>query len=174
LSPAEPTREEALDAALAALGAKPYHPVYAPLPAPAGPPVKPLPDPMEPSLRKRLLGGATAPEKPDMHGCAYFDDGCPWNICYACEYEKDPEAYEQKILHSNLIKLISAYWRSPAVGERARHWETYVLEDVVAELDRPKDQRMCSDAEVAMFNVRGDYYHDRKAILLQALAELNA
>lgn len=22
------------------------------------------------------------------HGCQYFDDGCPNNICYACEAEK--------------------------------------------------------------------------------------
>ena len=127
--------EDLLDAALEELGAKPYHPVYAPLPA-----LKPLPGPMSAATKKLVLGNFEASEKPTGHGCGYFD-GAPWDICYACEYEKDPASYERKIRHSNLVMLISAYFKSTAIGERAKGWSNETLEAIVAYLDTPVAER---------------------------------
>jgi hypothetical protein len=107
------------------------------------PPVKPLPDlpePMSAATKKRLLG-AQPPEKPDFHGCAYAD-GAPWDICYACEYERSPGRYYERIRHSNLIMLISAYFKSPAIGERAKGWSNEALEAIVAYLDTPVAERV--------------------------------
>lgn len=133
-----PSPSAELDAALEELGAKPYHPVYAPLC-----PVKPLPDlpgPMSASTKKRLLG-FQSPEVPTGHGCAYADPGCPWSICYACEYEKDPATYKQSIRHTNLVMLISAYFNSTAIGQRAKDWSNEALEAIVAYLDTPVAER---------------------------------
>ncbi len=157
-----------LDAALEELGAKPYHPVYAPLK-----PVKPLPEPMDAALRGRLLGSMPKPEAPTEHGCAYADDGCPWNICYACEYERDPSAYYDKIRHSELIQLITAYWKSPTVGNRAKGWSTDTLEAIVGFLNQPRAERPFTDEQVcdSSFKIayRSPEYH-----LLAGLRELNA
>lgn len=158
--------DDALDAALDELGAKPYHPIYAPLH------VKPLPDPMDAATRARVLGRMRAPEKPDMHGCQYADPGCPWSICYACEYEKNPATYERSIRHSQLIQLISAYWRSPAVGELAKHWDNEFLEDIVAELDRPHAERAFTAAQLADLRIHDDFHH-RKSMLLYGLRKLH-
>lgn len=156
-----------LDAALDALGAKPYHPIYAPLTA-----TKPLPDPMDAAAREWLLGRMQTPEKPEMHGCAYADSDCPWSICYACEYEKNPAQYQRSIRHSQLIQIISAYWRSPAVGEKAKRWDNELLEDVVAELDRPRAERMFSDAEISEMRIRRED-HPWKDNILFALRTLH-
>jgi hypothetical protein len=126
------TAPDPLDAALEELGAKPYHPIYAPLPE--------LPGPMSAATKKRLLV-AQPPEKPDMHGCAYADSDCPWSICYMCEYEKGPQRYYERIRSSNLVMLISAYFKSPAIGERAKGWSNEVLEAIVAYLDTPIAER---------------------------------
>jgi hypothetical protein len=153
--------KDKLDAALAELGARPYHPVYAPL-------FKPLPEPMSAADRK-LLGNFPAPEKPTDHGCAYFD-GAPWDICYACEYERNPGAYYRKIRHSELVQLITAYWRSPAVGARAKGLSNETLEAIVAYLDTPKEARPFTDADVA--NPRFSDW--RTGDLVTGLRELNA
>jgi hypothetical protein len=158
--------KDALDAALDELGAKLYHPIYAPLH------VKPLPDPMDAATRARVLGRMRAPEKPDMHGCQYADPGCPWSICYACEYEKNPATYERSIRHSQLIQLISAYWHSPAVGELAKHWDNEFLEDIVAELDRPHAERAFTAAQLADLRIHDDFHH-RKSMLLYGLRKLH-
>jgi hypothetical protein len=123
-------------------------------------------------MRARILGRMQAPEKPEMHGCAYADSDCPWSICYACEYEKNPEQYERSIRHSQLVQIISAYWRSPAVGEKAKRWDNELLEDVVAEMDRPRAERMFSDAEISDMRSRREY-HPWKDNILFALRTLH-
>jgi hypothetical protein len=169
-----------LDAALAELGARPYHPVYAPL-------FKPLPEPMSAADRK-LLGNFPAPERPTDHGCAYFD-GAPWDICYACEsekvaqaglradgslaceYERDSAAYDRKIRHSELVQLITAYWRSPSVGARAKGWSNETLEAIVGFLDTPKEARPYTDAQIADPKFSGGVYDNE---MVCGLRELNA
>lgn len=32
-----------------------------------------------------------------VHGCMYFDESCPVNICYACEEEKKQKAAQEKV-----------------------------------------------------------------------------
>ena len=179
-----------LDKALAALGAKPYHPVYhpvAPLARPPTPPpaepvkllpelvggaskqtvvsIRPLPGPMDDMTRRRILRGSNAPAKPDMHGCGYFD-GAPWDICYACEYEKDPSNYERKMRHSDLVQLISAYFRDAQKGSLIKGWSNETLEDVVAFLDTPREHRSYTDEQIS----RGT---GPNTSLFAALRELN-
>lgn len=110
--------------------------------------MKPLPEPMSAATRESLLAAAPRAGVPDLHGCAYFE-GAPWDICYACEYERYPAAYDRKIRHSELIQIISAYWRSPIVGERAKGWVNETLETIVAFLDTPRAERCFTDAQIA-------------------------
>jgi hypothetical protein len=165
-----------LDKALAALGAKPYHPLARPPTPPPAPPVKllpqavvairPLPDPMDASTHARIMGSYKAPEKPTDHGCGYFD-GAPWDICYACEYEKNPSAYEQKLRNSELVMLISAYFRNTRAGERVKGYSNETLESIVAFLNTPRAERPFTDAQVA------DKTFNDGSRLLAALRELS-
>jgi hypothetical protein len=138
--------------------------------AAAKPPVvvKPLPDPMTAETRRIVLGGHKAPEKPDFHGCAYFD-GAPWDICYACEYERNPAAYQRSVRHSELVQLISAYWRSPQKGEAVKRWSNETLERVVRFLDTPRASRSFTDEHVCDKDFRSSDYE-----LLAALRALHS
>jgi hypothetical protein len=155
-----------LDERLAELGAVPYHPVYAPLPV-----VKPLPDPMDNAARRLALGDYKAPDAPDtsFHACAYFD-GAPWDFCPACEYQRNPSLYRQKARHSELVQLISAYWRDARKGATARDWSNETLEAIVAFLDTPRTDRPFTDKQVA-----DPAFSDwRNHTLLAGLRQLNA
>lgn len=113
------------------------------------PPAAPrLPAPMTAAMRVSILGIYEKEPKPTFHGCGYFD-GAPWDICYACEYEKDPSNYERKMRHSDLVQLISAYFRDVRKGSLANGWSNETLEDVVAFLDTPREHRSYTDAQVA-------------------------
>jgi hypothetical protein len=156
----------------AAFPPEPEEPPAEPAPPaakPRDPPLftAPLPEPMNLSTRRLALGSYEAPEVPTMHGCAYADSDCPWAICYACEseklaqagmradgslaceYEKNPTQYKQKIRHSELIQIISAYWRDPRKGERAKGWRNEDLEAIVAFLDTPRADRPYTDEQIA-------------------------
>ncbi len=116
-------------------------------PAPA---IKRLPDPLDKRTRQ-LLVRAQPPEKPDMHGCAY-DDGCPWAICYACEYERSPARYQERIRRSVNIEMISAYFRNVSAGQAAGSWggdSDWLLGEIVAELDKPRAERTYTDEQLA-------------------------
>ncbi len=95
-----------------------------------------------------------SPSKPTAHGCAYFDPGCPWNICFACEYEKDPEAYENQIRKAELTAIITAYWRDVNRGAFAHSLDVVVLEGVVEELSKPRDKRTFTDAQLGDFTFK--------------------
>jgi len=90
---------------------------------------------MDPATRHLLTDRNGPPAKPTQHGCAYFDDGCPWNICFACEYERDPDAYEEQIRKSNAVKLITGYFRNLNAGATANAYKAATLEAVLAYLD---------------------------------------
>jgi hypothetical protein len=132
--------------------------------------VKLLPDPMTAATRRLVLGSHTPPEKPTEHGCGYFD-GAPWDICFACEYEKNPSSYQREVRHSELVQLISAYFRDARAGERIKGWDNETLESMVAFLDTARAARCYTDAQVADKNFRGVNYLDHS--LLSALRELN-
>jgi hypothetical protein len=102
--------------------------------------VKPLPEPMSAATKKLVLGGFTAPQKPTDHGCAYFD-GAPWDICYACEYEKNPSSYYNKVRKSELVMLLSAYFKDARIGEQFKDWHLETLEEIYAYLDTPVAER---------------------------------
>jgi hypothetical protein len=134
----------------------------APVPA-----IKRLPDPLDKRTRQ-LLARAQPPEKPDMHGCVY-DDGCPWAICYACEYERSPARYQERIRRSVNIEMISAYFRNVSAGAAAGAWPStaglggsdprsasagggdsdWLLDAIVAELDKPRAERTYTDEQLA-------------------------
>lgn len=113
------------------------------------PAIKRLPDPLDKRTRQ-LLVRAQPPEKPDMHGCAY-DDGCPWAICYACEYERSPARYQERIRRSVNIEMISAYFRNVSAGQAAGSWGRAddLLCEIVAQLDTPRDKRTYTDEQLA-------------------------
>jgi hypothetical protein len=98
------------------------------------------PPPLDP-LSRRLLESAIPPAVPSDHGCGYFDPGCPWNICYACEYERDPAVYAETVRKSALVKLIVAYFRCVNAGATAMMYPVASLEGVIAFLDTPVDKR---------------------------------
>lgn len=120
-----------------AAGAEPVILASAPA-APAA--IRPLPKPMTAAMRVSILGIYEKEPKPTSHGCGYFD-GAPWDICYACEYEKDPSNYERKMRHSDLVQLISAYFRSTSKGDIANRWSNEALEAIVYYLDTPVEER---------------------------------
>jgi hypothetical protein len=130
--------------------------------------VRPLPDPMSARTRHIVLGGHKAPEKPDFHGCAYFE-GAPWEICYACEYERDSSAYKRSIRHSELVQLISAYCRDTRKGEAAKRWSNEALERIVSFLDTPRASRSFTDEQVCDKDFRSSDYE-----LLAALRALHS
>jgi hypothetical protein len=107
-----------------------------------------LPPPLD-ACSRRVLTRQLPPEKPTDHGCGYFDDGCPWNICYACEYERDPAAYTERVRKSNLVQLVTAYFRNVRAGEAAQRYTADTLAAVIAELDTETDKRRFTGAEVA-------------------------
>ena len=107
-----------------------------------------LPAPMTAVLRRSILGIYEKEPKPTFHGCGYFD-GAPWDICYACEYEKDPSNYERKMRHSDLVQLISAYFRDAQKGSLIKGWSNETLEDVVAFLDTPREHRSYTDEQIS-------------------------
>jgi hypothetical protein len=142
-----------------------------PVPPPAD--VRLLPAPLSDMIRKRIRVGVIAPEAPTEHGCAYADSDCPWSICYACEYERDPAAYQTRVRHSELVEQISAYWRSPRHGEKAKGWSTSTLEDVVHFLDTPREERRFTDEQVCDKELFSCDWGSRDATLLAALRELH-
>ena len=98
---------------------------------------------------RRLLTNSAAPtEIPTDHGCGYFDDGCPWNICYACEYERDPASYNEKIRKSSLVQLVTGYFRNVRAGEVAKRYAAETLDAVIAELDTEPANRRFTTAQV--------------------------
>ncbi len=124
----------------------------APEPAAAAPPTvkvtNPRPDPLSVrDLKLVQVGWADTPEKPTEHGCAYFD-GAPWDTCYACEYERDPEGYYQRIRHSQLVQMISAQYHDVRVGERVRGWSPSILQKIVDEIQTPRERRQFTDIQI--------------------------
>jgi hypothetical protein len=121
------------------------------LAAAAPPAVKvtnPLPDPLSARDLKLVQGGwADTPEKPTDHGCGYFD-GAPWDTCYACEYEKDPAGYASRIRHSQLVQMISAQYHDTRVGERVKRWDIWILQQVVDEIQTPRERRQLTDTQI--------------------------
>lgn len=109
--------------------------------------IKKLPEPLSARELKLIARGA-APEKPDMHGCGYFD-GAPWDICYACEYERDPATYQAKIQRSANVEKISAYFHNVTAGAQTAGWSSDTIATVVAELDKPRDKRTYTDEQLA-------------------------
>ena len=99
---------------------------------------------MDAATRRMLIDSGThhqPPAKPTQHGCAYFDDGCPWNICYACEYERDPAAYQSQIRKSTAVKIITGYFRCLNAGATAHAYSADILDAVLAYLDTPVADR---------------------------------
>jgi hypothetical protein len=114
---------------------------------------------MSARTRAMLIDKTGVPSKPTDHGCGYFDDGCPWNICYACEYERNPAAYEEQIRKSNNVKLITGYfsqqpYRSVNAGATANGYKVDILDAVLAYLDTPIADRasvtLAADAKRAL------------------------
>ncbi len=113
--------------------------------------IKKLPEPL--SARELKIAGLRSqpPEKPDMHGCGYFD-GAPWDICYACEYERDPANYQAKIRRSNNIEFITATFHNVSAGQTAASWPSRsddLLTAIVAELRKPRAERTYTDEQLA-------------------------
>ncbi len=159
----EGTMRELLAGALA--GERP------PTPPPAKPAflVKPLPDPMSSQMRGRILEAASAAEVPTDHGCGYFE-GAPWDLCHACEYEKDPSSFHSRVRKSQLIELVSAYFRDVRKGELVRGWNNAILERVVSELDTPRDARTYTDEQIC----NPEFVPPYDGGLFSALRQLNA
>ena len=109
--------------------------------------LKCLPNPLDARTRV-IIARSAAPEKPDMHGCGYFD-GAPWDICYACEYERSPATYQAKIQCSANVEKISAYFHNVTAGAQTAGWSSDTIATVVAELDKPRDKRTYTDAQLA-------------------------
>jgi hypothetical protein len=109
--------------------------------------IKKLPEPLS-ARELKLIARSVAPEKPDMHGCGYFD-GAPWDICYACEYERDPATYQAKIQRSANVEKISAYFHNVTAGAQTAGWSSDTIATVVAELDNPRDKRTYTDEQLA-------------------------
>lgn len=112
--------------------------------------IKKLPEPLSAADLKLLVRGA-APEKPTMHGCAY-DDGCPWAICYACEYERNPAGYQARIQRSTNIELISATFHDTRAGAVAAAWPsrcTDLIASIAAELQKSRKERTYTDEQLA-------------------------
>lgn len=134
--------------------------------------IKKLPEPLSAADRK-LLARRAAPEKPTMHGCA-DDDGCPWAICYACEYERDPAGYQARIQRSTNIELISATFHDTRAGAVAAAWPsscTDLIASIVAELQKPRAERAYTDeqlADSALIAEPGSLLAGLRAILVAA------
>lgn len=112
-------------------------------------PTKQLPEPLDARVFKHLARN-TPPEKPTSHGCAYFD-GAPWDICYACEYERSPATYQAKIQRSNNIEYISAAFRDTRVGQVAAAWgrSDDLIASIVGELQKPRAERTYTGEQLA-------------------------
>ena len=127
---------------------RPAEPVFfsAPL-APVAAPFR-LPSPLTAITRVGILGIYEKEPKPTSHGCGYFE-GAPWDVCYACEYEKDPANYARKMRHGDLIQLIGASFRDVRKGNLADSWSNETMESVMNFLDTPRAERCYTDAQVA-------------------------
>jgi len=119
-----------------------------PLPQPLPLPLQLLPPPLD-ARGRRILATEVPPEKPSGHGCGYFDDGCPWNICYACEYERDPATYNERVRGSPLVTVIRIYFNNMRAGEAMHGVSVETLDAVIAELNKPVAERRFTAAEVA-------------------------
>lgn len=120
--------------------------------APAAPPAaaiqpQPLPLPLDKRTRRLLTNSSAPTEVPTDHGCGYFD-GAPWDICYACEYERDPAGYNESIRKSSLVQLITGYFRNVRAGEVAKRYSAETLDAVIAELDTEPANRRFTAAQV--------------------------
>ena len=90
---------------------------------------------MSASTRALLCDSVEYPAKPTSHGCGYFDPGCPWNICYACEYERDPIGYEEQLRKLTNAILIAGYFENTnAVASR---YSVAIQDAILAYLDTP-------------------------------------
>jgi hypothetical protein len=107
-----------------------------------------LPSPLTALTRVGILGIYEKEPKPTSHGCGFFE-GAPWDMCYACEYEKDPANYARKMRHADLIQLIGASFRDVRKGNLADSWSNETMESVMYFLDTPRAERCYTDAQVA-------------------------
>jgi hypothetical protein len=96
-----------------------------------------LPAPLDARVRA-VLSRSQPPLEPTSHGCGYFDSGCYWNVCFACESERDPVAYKAKTARSNNIEIISAYFCTTVY--KTAEWSNDLIAAVVHELDTPLRQ----------------------------------
>jgi hypothetical protein len=106
-----------------------------------------LPDPLDARIREELA--FAAPEKPTDHGCAYFDDGCPWNICFACEFKRDPVGYQSRVRRSTNIEIITATFKNVKAGHAVAGWPHDLIATIAGELTKPRAERTYTDAQLA-------------------------
>lgn len=109
--------------------------------------VQSLPLPLDKRTRRLITSSSAPTEVPTDHGCGYFD-GAPWDICYACEYARDPAGYNERIRKSSLVQLITGYFRNVYAGEAAKRYSAETLDAVIAELDTEPDKRRFTIAQV--------------------------
>ncbi len=105
-----------------------------------------LPDPLDARVRA-VLNRSQAPLEPASHGCGYFDSGCNWNVCFACESERDPVAYKATTARFNNIEIISAYFSTTVY--KTAEWSNDLIAAVVHELDTPRASRQYTDQQLA-------------------------
>ncbi len=126
----------------------------------------PMPDPLPAEEIKKELGSFKTPPKPDFHACGYFD-GAPWDICYACEYERNPAHFEREVRHSQLVRLICATFHCAKKGNKiSSGYSNEVLEAVLAELNKPRAERLFTDAQIFDRNYRLPWGHTDYQLLL--------
>jgi hypothetical protein len=92
---------------------------------------------MSASTRALLCDSVEYPSKPTDHGCGYFDPGCPWNICYACEYERDPIGYEEQFRKLTNMILIAGYFKNTNAAAVANQYSAAIQDAILAYLDTP-------------------------------------
>ena len=90
---------------------------------------------MSASTRALLCDSVEYPSKPTSHGCGYFDPGCHWNTCYACEYERDPIGYEEQLRRLTNAILIAGYFKNTSA--EASRYSVAIQDAILAYLDTP-------------------------------------
>lgn len=109
----------------------------------------PLPDPLSTrDLQTLGMDMFDASPIPITCGCAYADSDCPWATCFKCEYDKDPAGYKRNLLHKKLVMMISAQFHDTRVGEKAKRWDAWILQQIVDEIQKPRDERRFTDLQI--------------------------